>query len=157
MKNFRSTLLYLGIAALIGGYIYFFERGPVKPKEEPKKDKVFENFVADDISDIKIENYGNTLSAQKSPIEIQKDSKDVWQIISPKNYEADESTLRGLLSNVGGFNPDDTIDHPANLAEFGLNSPTARCTFKTKIGTSFVLLIGDKNATGGISLYKSRK
>src|SRR5665811_15825 len=126
MKNSRTTLIYLALAALLGGYIYFFERGPVKKKEEEKKVKVFENFIADDITEIHLESPGTTQTALKTPIDLKKDEKGVWQIVSPKQLKADETTLRSLLSGVGDFTPDATIESPANLADFGLNSPTAR-------------------------------
>ncbi len=154
MKNLKSTVLYLAIAALLGGYIYFFERGPVKPKEEEKKDKVFDNFVADDIRDITIENLGTTLTAKKTLIELKKDDKDLWQIISPQAFKADEGTVRTMLSGVGDFNPDATIDNPTNLKDYGLDSPLARCTLKSKNGASYVLLIGAKNMSNSSTYIK---
>ncbi len=150
----KNTLIYLAVAALLGGYIYFFERGPVKPKDEEKKTKVFDNFVADDIRDITIENLGTTLTAKKTPIELKKDDKDVWQIISPKPFKADEATIRTMLTGVGDFDPDTTIDNPTNLKDYGLDQPSARCTLKSKNGTSFVLLIGDKNMSSSSTYIK---
>jgi len=155
MKNFRTLLIYLAVAFLLGGYIYFFERGPVKSKDEEKKIKVFDNFVADDITEIQLENLGTTVNAQKSPVEIKKDDKGVWQIVSPKKVRADEANIRSLLSGVGDFTPDTTIDNPANLADYGLNSPNARSTFKTKSGTVFQLLVGNTGMSGS-SIYAKR-
>jgi hypothetical protein len=154
MKNLKSTLIYLAIAALLGGYIYFFERGPVKPKDEEKKEKVFDNFVADDIRDIVLENLGTTLNAKKTTIELKKNDKDVWQIIVPQAFEADEPTVRTMLSGVGDFNPDATIDNPTNLKDYGLDPPSARCTLRSKSGSSFVLLIGDKNMSNSSTYVK---
>lgn len=154
MKNFKITLIYIILAALLAGYIYFFERGPVK-KEEEKKTKVFNNFVADDINDIQIENVGNTLTAEKGPIVLQKDDKDTWHILSPHSFLADESTIRSMLTAVGDFNPDVTIDKPTSLKDYGLDPPLARCTLKSKAGVSFVILIGSKDMTGSSSYIKS--
>ena len=39
MKKIPSIVYYLAIAALLGGYIYFFERGPVKTDADKDKDK----------------------------------------------------------------------------------------------------------------------
>ena len=154
MKNSKSTFIYLAVAALLGGYIYFFERGPVKPKDEDKKAKVFDHFVADDINDVTIENLGTTLTAQKTPIELKKDEKDVWQIISPQKFTADESTVRTMLTGVGDFDPDTVIDNPVHLKDYGLDPPSARCTLKSKTGASFVLLIGDKNMSSSSTYVK---
>ncbi len=155
MKNSRTTLIYLALAALLGGYIYFFERGPVKKKEEEKKVKVFENFIADDITEIHLESPETTQTALKTPIDLKKDEKGVWQIIAPKQFKADETTLRSLLSGVGDFTPDATIENPANLADFGLNSPTARSTFKTKAGVSFTLLVGNSGMASSSTYVKT--
>lgn len=154
MKNFRSTLVYLVLAALLGGYIYFFERGPVK-KEPLKNPKVFDNFVADDVREIKIENLGTTLTAERVPIDIQKDAKDAWQIVSPRQFKGDETTLRSLLTTVGQFNPDTTIDNPPHLSDYGLEKPRGRCTFVDKSGKSMVLWIGDKTVDGSFSYFKT--
>lgn len=154
MKNFKTTLITVAVAALLGGYIYFFERGPVK-KEEEKKTKVFNNFVADDIKDIQIENLGATLNAEKTPIVLQRDNKDVWQILSPKAFRADESTIRSMLNAIGDFNPDVTIEKPANLKDFGLDPPLARCTLKSKAGTTFTILVGNKDMTGSSAYVKT--
>ena len=154
MKNIKTTLIYLAVGALLGGYIYFFERGPVK-KEEEKKPKFFPNFIADDIKDIQIENIGTTLTAEKIPIVLQKDEKDVWHILSPKEFRADESAIRSMLNAIGDFNPDVTIEKPANLKDFGLDPPMARCTLKSKTGTSFVILIGNKDMTASNAYVKT--
>ena len=148
MKNFRTLLIYCALAALLGGYIYFFERGPVKKKDEEKKVKVFDNFVADDITRIHLENLGTTLTAEKSPIDIEKDEKGIWQITAPKQLKADETMVRSLLSGVGDFTPDSTIEDPANLADYGLKNPGSISVFKTKAGASFEVRVGDKNAAG---------
>ncbi len=149
MKNSKTLLVYAVVAALLGGYIYFFERGPVKGKKDEEKPlKVFDHFVADDITQIHLENLATTVNAQKSPIDIQKDEKGTWQIVSPKQLPADETMVRTLLSGVGDYTPDSSVDNPANLADFGLKTPRTRSVFKTKGGTSFEILVGDKNAAG---------
>ena len=153
MKNFKTTLIYVVVAALLGGYIYFFERGPVKAKEE-KKTKVFANFVADDINEITLENLGTSLTAQQTPIVLKKDSKDVWQIVSPRAMRADDSTVRSMLTGVGDFNPDVTLDNPASLKDYGLDPPVAKATLKSKAGTTFTLLIGGKDISGSSAYVK---
>jgi hypothetical protein len=146
MKKFRLSLIYIGIAVLVGAYIYFFERGPAKTDEQSKT-KVFDSFVADDIRKIRVEHFGATLTAMKDPIDIEKDGQGVWQVTAPKKYRADENTIRTMLSTIGDFNPENVIENPADLVEYGLNSPTARCALVNQAGVSFVLVVGNKNVT----------
>lgn len=155
MKNFKTTLVYLGIAALVGGYILLFERGPAKKKDEKDKKKVIADFVADDIRSIQIEALGTTLSAKPAPIDLQKDEKDAWHITAPKAYKADDATIRTALTGIGDFNPDTTIEDPKNLKDYGLDPPVARCTLKSKDGKTFVLLIGDKSMSGSSAYIKT--
>ena len=155
MKNFKTTLIYIVVAALLGGYIYFFERGPAKTKDDKeKKTKVFANFVADDINEITLENLGTTVTAQKTPVVLKKDPKDVWQITSPRSLRADDSTVRSMLTGVGDFNPDVTLDNPTGLKDYGLDPPSARATLKSKTGTTFTLLIGGKDISGSSAYIK---
>ncbi|HTA75774.1 MAG TPA: DUF4340 domain-containing protein [bacterium] len=155
MKKIPQPLYYLAAALALGGYIFFFERGPVKTDKDADKDKktkIFANYVADDIQQIKLENLSTTINASKAPIVLTKDKSDTWQILEPKAFKADESTVRNMLSTAADFNPESTIENAANLADFGLNSPSARCSFISKSGTPFVVLVGDKNVTGA-SVY----
>ncbi len=155
MKKVPQIVYYLAAAALLGGYIYFFERGAVKTDtDKDKKPKVFDGYVADDIKKIVLENLSTTVTAFKAPVVLEKDAKDVWQITAPKNFRADEETIHGIINNFSNFNPDTTIENPANLADFGFNTPTARCSLTDKAGKSFVLLIGDKSINGSSDYVK---
>lgn len=156
MKKVPSLVYYLAIAALLGGYIFFFERGPVKTDtDKDKKVKVFPTFVADDIKEIKIEHLSTTITALKAPIVMDKDAKDTWAITEPRSYRSDEGTIHNMLTNVGDLTADTTIENPTNLGDFGLNTPTARVTYFGKTGTAFTLLVGDKNVTGSNVYVKS--
>ncbi len=155
MKKIPPFVYYLSAVLALGAYIFFFERGPVKTDKDADKDKkakVFASYVADDIQQIKIENFSTTINASKAPIVLVKDKNDIWQISEPQKFKADESTVRNMLSTAADFNPESTIENAANLADFGLNSPSARCSFVAKSGTPFVVLVGDKNVTGA-SVY----
>lgn len=153
MKNLKTTLAYVIAAALIGGYIYFFEKGPAKTKsEDDKKVKVLDRFVADDIQEVQVEDFSNTTNTKLGPIQMRKGDKDSWDIVSPRMYKADDSTVRSMLTGIGDFNPDTTIDNPTSLKDFGLDPPQGKCTLKSKGGETFTLLVGDK-ALGGSTVY----
>ncbi len=153
MRKIPQPLIYVAVIALLSGYIYFFERGPVKTdKKDEKKVQVFSGYVADDIQKIKIENLTTTVTAQKAPIVIKKDDKEVWRITAPRDLKADELTIRGILSLAADLNPETVIENPGNLADYGLSKPSARSSFISKSGCSYILTIGDKNAVGS-SVY----
>jgi hypothetical protein len=149
MKNFSSSLILIAAALLLGAYVFFFERGPVKKEE--KKQTIFSQFVADDVKEIKIYNPAAVVQADRS-IDIQKDNSDQWQIQSPRKLKADETVMRGVLTNVGDSTPDDTIVNPAQLADYGLNTGAAEADFIFKDGTRQSLMIGNKSISGS-SVY----
>jgi hypothetical protein len=153
MKKIPQIVYYLAAIAVISGYIYFFERGAVKTDaDKDKKTKIFQDYVADDIKKIEVENLATTVNALKVPIVLEKDDKDVWQITAPHSFKADEDTVHTVLNAFSNFNPESTIEKPSNLADFGLNTPSARCSVTNKTGKDYVLLIGDKSITGA-SVY----
>ncbi len=148
MKNFSSSFILIAVALLLGAYVFFFERGPVKKEE--KKDKVFTQFVADDVKEIKL----HQPAAREPLIDIQKDKDDHWQILAPLKLKADEAVMRGVLMNVGDMSPEDTLDHPDELADYGLNTGAAQADFIFKDGTQQTLMIGDKDISGSSAYVK---
>src|SRR5665213_4025179 len=153
MKKIPQIVYYLIAAVLLSGYIYFFEPGALKTDtDKDKKTKIFQDYVADDITKIKVENLATTVNALKDPIVLDKDNKDAWQITAPHSFKADEDTVHTVLNAFSNFNTDSTIEKPTSYADFGLNTPSARCSLMNKSGKNYVLLIGDKSITGA-SIY----
>jgi hypothetical protein len=148
MKNFSSSFILISVALLLGAYVFFFERGPVKKEE--KKDKVFTQFVADDVKEIKL----HQPAAHYQSIDIQKDKDDHWQILAPQKLKADETVMRAVLMSVGDMSPEDTFDHPDQLADYGLNTRAAEADFIFKDGTQQTLMIGDKGISGSSAYVK---
>lgn len=148
MKNFSSSLILIALALLLGAYAFFFQRGPVKT--DAKKSHLFSDFVSDDVNEVKLLNP----SAQEGErsIDVKRDARDQWHIISPRALKADEEVMRGILTNVGGATPDTVIDHPDALTDYGFNDHSAVADFMFKGGKSRALTIGDKNISGA-SIY----
>ena len=148
MKNFRSSLILVGVALLLGAYVFFFERGPVKKDEA--KPKLFTQFVADDVKEMRFQN--PAAPGPEKLIDIQKNAQDEWQIVAPRKLKADETEMRAILTSLGDASPDDTIPNPAQLSDYGLNTPSAQAVFTFKDGSRQTLMIGDKGM-GGTSVY----
>ncbi len=147
MKNLTQTFILLGVGLALAAYIFIFERGPVKDSSA-KKDKVFANFVADDVQDIEVEYGSNTLAASqtqgKPNLSLKKDEKGIWQITQPVQLKADETIVRQSLTSLGQMDPDDVMKTPGNLSDYGLTHPSAKITFISKGKAPDVLWVGDK-------------
>jgi len=147
MKRIPSSVIYLAVATLLGGYIYFFERKPA-PTESEKKGKVLPGFVSDDILSIRLEALGSTVTVDKTPLVLEKDAQGIWSITAPKRYKADESHLRSVLTVAGDLAPDATVKEPGDLAAYGLAPPAHRVTFSSKEGKGFLIEVGSKDIQG---------
>jgi hypothetical protein len=147
MKSFRSALLYLAIALLIGGYIYFFERKPV-PTEADKKGKVLSGLVSDDVTVLRLEALGATRTAEKAPLVMEKDPEGVWRITAPKKYKADETTVRSALTTAGDMAPEATLKEPGDPKAYGLDRPSHLISLTLKDGKTHRLQVGSKDIQG---------
>jgi hypothetical protein len=148
MKNFRSAFIYIIIALVLGGYIYFFEQGPTA-QQKSKTYKIF-HFVAAQVNGLTIQQFHQKKKINNLPIEITEVPPDHWKIISPRKHNADTITVRSILGQLGSMHPDLKIKliNPALLVEAGLNSPTARISYHLVNGTTQVLTIGNKSISG---------
>ncbi|HVM32991.1 MAG TPA: DUF4340 domain-containing protein [bacterium] len=145
MKNFKSSLIFIGIALALGAYVYFFERGPVKTDD--KKPKLFAHFVADDVKEIKFTNPAAATDSEKV-IDLQRDAQDQWRMTAPRQLKADETVLRAVLNSVGNTTPDVAVTQPGPLADYGFNTGSARADFIFKDGSRQALLVGNKDISG---------
>jgi hypothetical protein len=142
MRFFKSSLLYLSVAVILGGYIWFFERKP-KEEEAAKKDVLF-NFVADDVERITLINRKAPKTDDRELIVLTKNVSGNWAITKPRLLEADQNEVRNILSTATALEPEALIENPQDLVEFNLQDPPIFIAFQHEGGKSATLFIGDK-------------
>jgi hypothetical protein len=95
------------------------------------------------------------ISKPGSPPIVLKKLADKWAIAEPKAMPADKDAVDGLTSSVATLNADRLIDeHPANLAQFGLDSPREEVDLTLKDGKTDKLLLGADTPSGSDSYAK---
>jgi len=143
--RFRNTLLLLLVLLGLGGYVYWVEL-PQAEKEE-KKEKLVE-VEADQVTEI-------VLTAPDREIALVK-SDGAWRLIRPIAGDADESTVKAILSTLGAAEVKKALDEEAtDLAPFGLDKPNT--TIAMKAGDRALPLIRIGKATPvGNSAYALR-
>jgi hypothetical protein len=95
------------------------------------------------------------LSKPGSPPIVLKKLADNWAIAEPKAMPADKEAVNSLTSSVATLNADRLIDeHPANLAQFGLDSPREEVDLTLKDGKTDKLLLGADTPSGSDSYAK---
>ena len=109
----------------------------VKKTVEDLRDHELVKFKADDAQKITLER------GDGSAIELDKDH-ELWSIVKPAKYAADEAVVRQLLSALASARIEEfTDDKPGNLARFGLDKPRLTISvFTGKEGARQSILFG---------------
>jgi hypothetical protein len=142
MRGGRSLVVLLIVAIGLGAYIYFIESKRTPGDESVKHDKVF-TVEAGKINQIDIHpSSGDTTT-------LKKNGSD-WQIVAPVSAPADQSTASSLVSSLESLEIQRTLDeHPASVAEYGLQPPHATVTFRAAGDDKpHTLDLGSKTPTG---------
>ena len=108
----RKTLLALLLLAIVGGFAYYIGRQP-----EPQKNHKLFDLKPDEIARIELRGPARDLV-------IQRAGPSLWRIVKPVQTPADNSIADSIASAIAGLQVTDTVDeHPADLANFGLENP----------------------------------
>jgi hypothetical protein len=155
--NPRTTIIVAIVAALLGVYIYFFERDPVEDETDSEREEVF-GVEAEDIQEVEIRR------AEGENLKLLKDGES-WQIVQPIEGPADGSEVDTLTRNIATLERQRIIaeGETVKLEDFGLAEPEIEVRFRAtvseedeeegeeevaqeEIATAF--LIGDETPTG---------
>ena len=108
------------------------------------------SYNNDDLIDIVIKKGHDVTRIQKvvpgkGPVEpkkeIAKDDKPVWWITEPDSGEADENSIKTIVSNFAALNVKSYADDVAEK-DRGLDAPTAKVKLRLKDGTEHDLIFG---------------
>lgn len=143
MRGLTSTILLIVVLAGLGGYIYFVDAKRTAPGFDggPAKEKVF-SLEQDQVEEFSLTFGGETSLLRKTDAG--------WQMIEPAPTEADPPEAISIGQALANLELVRVVDeHPTDLAQFGLENPAIRVTFKARDGVTGSLTLGDKNATMG--------
>jgi hypothetical protein len=136
----RSTLVAAAVLALLGGYIYWFEREPV---EDPEGEEVFD-VEKDSIDRIEIRR-----ASESEPVVVEKDPGKGWRLTSPVAAEADQEEVDLLLQNLATMRSERVVAQASSvkLSEFGLEAPAIEVRFRPRDGGERSLAFGSDTPT----------
>lgn len=98
------------------------------------------------ISKIEIKKKGS------DPVDLAKDGSGVWQIVSPKQYRADQNTVSSFASALASLSSERLLDaNASNPAQYGLADAGYEVDVIEKDGAAHKLLIGDEAPAGNSS------
>ncbi len=144
--NTRATLILVAVLVALGAYVYFGELGGGKTAAltpTPSVNAVWD-VPADDVIRIAVHDATDQQGAR-----LVKDAQGEWQIEAPITYPADPTRLNALTGQLARVMASRVItDPPADLAPFGLITPTLTIEVGLQEEGAKRLFVGDKNPQG---------
>ena len=112
--NPRTTAVLLGVATLLGLFVYFYQiRGEEGRREaETATRRIFPGIAADDIEAIWYDAGDSLARADRS------DSG--WRLVSPIEFPADDAVVDGMASAFAQMTYESEIEHPQPPEVYGL-------------------------------------
>jgi hypothetical protein len=145
-KKYLNTLIALALlAAVYAGFTYWDKRKGAESKGAPTTTQ--EKLFAVESSHVK----AFTIKPREGePITCQREGSN-WTIVEPEKLAADSSAVSSLLSSLANATIDQVVaQKPANLRDFGLDSPSVTLDVTTDAQPQkFELRLGDETPTSG--------
>ncbi len=137
----RSTIVWIVILLLLGGFAYYFEFVVEKErKETEEKASMLFGFETYQIEELKLTRSGKTIHCIKG-------EGNAWSLTEPVQAAADESVVEDVLNGLAAAKIErvlsDKIDDPA---AFGFDNPQYDIECKSE-GKTYRLQLGNKNPT----------
>src|SRR5262249_34889318 len=147
----QGLLIAVAVLAALGGGVYWSNKSKEAADKAPPKDappKVL-TIPDDQFKGIRIQKTGGPATV------VQKSDAGKWQITEPKPLAADQDSVSSMVSTLSALTSDRLIeDKAADLAPYGLASPSVEVIVTKKDGKTEDLLLGDDTPTGGGAFVK---
>lgn len=148
MMKPNGLLAAVGVLAVMGGLVWWTNKHPkTETPATPAAPKIL-TVAEDQIEGIRIAKAG------AEPVVLKK-LAGTWALAEPKAMAADQDAVKQLTGALAGLNADRLIDdHPANLSEFGLGTPSEEVDVTLKGGTVDKVLLGSDTPSGSDTYTK---
>lgn len=140
--KFRNTFILLILLIALGVYVYFIEVKQYRKTETVIKEskKVF-SMVQDSLQQLTFRNSNGSFTIKKI--------QGQWKIVEPIYTEADESTVKSMLSTLLNSEKDKEFSiRPSETAEYGLHEQAIFIKLQTNKGEKDSLWMGDNTPVG---------
>lgn len=144
----RNTAALAALVAILGAYIYFFER----QREAPGKSEKLLVFKAEEAQAI-------VLNYPELEIRLQRDPQGQWRIVRPLEAAADDAAVGAVLSALRASEIKRAVHEapsPADLRKYGLDRPEVKILITLRDGAALPPVALGARAPVGDSLYLRR-
>ena len=147
--NGKGLTVAAAVLAVLAGLLWWSNREKAKEATAPPKDaspKIL-SLTEGDIQKVAIKKRGGEDTV------VERDKSGKWSIAAPKPYGADQDAVNSLVSSAATVNSDRLVDEkPADVKQYGIDSPSLEVDVTQKNGKTAKLLLGD-DAPGGTGTY----
>lgn len=129
-----AALILLGL----GAAVWYSQKHPPQPKSDFKVEKII-SAPEDQFRRIEIRRAGAETLA------LEKGREGAWQILQPRVYKADETSVRGIVSSLASLNAERVVEEKnTEWKTYGLEPEKIRVEMSLKDGKSMKLSLGDE-------------
>lgn len=147
MKLQKTTLILLFLALVLGGFVYIYEIQGSRQRQEQKaqQSRLFQ-FATDEIQSLTITKPELTIRVERSNQDNQK-----WLLKSPLESPASNASVSYLVDLLVGqaeklnLPTQNATITPSQLAEYGLDQPTATINIELKNKKRHQVILGKTN------------
>ncbi len=119
----KGAFIALTAALILCALSYFV----LKPRQEARqKENLTTGLLFNNIQRVKIDEFRFDNSNGSFDVKRKADAKETWFVTSRKAYDADTSSVDGLLSTILSSKKESTIANPNDLKALGLEPPKYR-------------------------------
>jgi hypothetical protein len=142
----RGLLIAALVFFVLAGTLYWSEhRKPSDDASKPAADAPPVILKLDEAAITRVE----IKKKDAPPIVVAKAQTENWQITSPRQFGADQTTISSMLSSLSTLNSERLVeDKAADLKRYGLESPSLELDLTEKDNKSQKLLVGDDTPAG---------
>ncbi len=138
----RTTLILLGVLALLSAYVYLVEiKGKLRKEKSEEMAKKLIVLDSKDIQKIAVKRESDSFSCERN-------GEDDWRLLSPVEDRADKSTLSAMVTGLTDLKADREDLDVRSFLDFGLDPPLFTVVVGSVKGISDTLFLGEKNPTG---------
>ncbi|MFZ5874790.1 MAG: DUF4340 domain-containing protein [Nitrospirota bacterium] len=143
MRRYWGTLVLAIIAVLLGLYVAFVDNPRERARLEAQdRDNRVLALKEEDVVAVEIE-------APSDHLVLERTDGGVWRVTSPITADADDGTVRRLLTQITTMSVVRAIDQVDDETNLGLVNPALRVTARRSDGGRANVAFGDANPIGG--------
>ena len=122
-----------GLGCLCGGMKGYQKNQDKKAAQKEEAEKVYAlQFSSDDVTGIAYEKDGEWLAFTKND--------DTWSCETDTAASIDSDKMKTMLSSLGSMTADNTVESPADIAQYGLDEPSMQAILTFADGSEKTLL-----------------